>query len=234
MSQQKKQEFLRTFSETLRAIRTRRGWTQEELAAKLGVTAGAVGNWESMTNGPSRSRIKRIADKLGVTVEFLTTGEPSPYPGPSKASAGTIMRDDVRLADKPFTQAVPVVSWARAGAAEFNYSDLAEYLDETVQTDCRDENAFALIVEGDSMEPAYKTGDRLVIAPNAAARNGDVVIARLTEEGSVLFKLFHQTGPQGETIKLTSYNPMYPPLEYPLHKFRFIYPVWGMYRKTMR
>jgi SOS-response transcriptional repressor LexA len=65
-----------------------------------------------------------------------------------------------------------------------------------------------------------------------AARNGNVVIARLRDEGSVLFKMFHQTGPKGETIRLTSYNPIYPPLEFHLGAFRFIYPVYEMHRKT--
>lgn len=74
-------------------------------------------------------------------------------------------RDEVRPAGKIIMRPVPVVSWARAGAAEFNYHDLAEFIDETVQTTCKDPNAFALIVEGDSMEPKFSPGDRLIISP---------------------------------------------------------------------
>ena len=74
MSQQSKKELLRNFSETLRAIRMRRGWTQGELAGKLDVSPGAVANWEAMINGPTRSRVKDISDRLNVSIDFLTRG----------------------------------------------------------------------------------------------------------------------------------------------------------------
>lgn len=220
VGQQKKTEFLRHFSETLKAIRIRRGWNQEELAHRLGIPASNVGNYESMLNGPTPARLRKIADRLGVSVEYLTTGEPSPFPPATK-----VIGNDVRRADKPMVRQVPVVSWVRAGEADYNYDDLCNYLEETLPTDTTDPNAFAVIVEGDSMEPKFSPGDRLILTPNIAARNGDLVIARLKESGAVLFKRFFQTGPQGEIIKLTSYNPVYPELQYHLGEFRFIYRV---------
>lgn len=74
INQQQKKELLRNFSETLRAIRMRRGWTQGELAGKLDVSPGAVANWEAMINGPTRSRVKDISDRLNVSIDFLTKG----------------------------------------------------------------------------------------------------------------------------------------------------------------
>jgi transcriptional regulator with XRE-family HTH domain len=74
LSQQVKSEFLRNFSETLKAIRTRRGWSQEDLAEQLGVAPSAVSNWETMANGPTRARLKVIADRLGVSLDYLTHG----------------------------------------------------------------------------------------------------------------------------------------------------------------
>lgn len=73
-NQQQKTELLKNFSETLRAIRMRRGWTQGELAQKLDVSAGAVANWEAMINGPTRARVKDISDRLNVSIDFLTRG----------------------------------------------------------------------------------------------------------------------------------------------------------------
>jgi transcriptional regulator with XRE-family HTH domain len=74
LSQQEKKEFLRNFSDTLKAIRTRRGWSQEELADALRVSAGAVANWETMANGPTRARLKDIAEKLNVSIDYLAGG----------------------------------------------------------------------------------------------------------------------------------------------------------------
>ena len=40
------------------------------------------------------------------------------------------------------------------------------------------ENAYALTVEGDGMQPVYRDGDRLVITPDDPPRTGDRVVVR--------------------------------------------------------
>ncbi len=121
------------------------------------------------------------------------------------------------------TRQVPVVSWARAGEAE-DYGDLCNQIDEMIEVETKDPNAFALIVEGDSMEPRFHAGDRVVFAPNSEPRNGNFVVARLREGFGVLFKVFRRKGPEGQIIRLESLNPEYKPKEYPTDAFRFIYP----------
>ena len=117
---------------------------------------------------------------------------------------------------------VPLVSWAKAGGA-VNYEDLCRQLEEWVYSDSRDQNAFAVEIEGDSMEPRFFAGDRVVIAPNAEPRNGDFVLARLATDG-VVFKRYFRTGPEGSLIRLESLNPNYAAKEVPLDQFEFIYP----------
>lgn len=128
-------------------------------------------------------------------------------------------------------QLAPVVSFTRAGTRGFSYQDLATQIDERVPTDCKDPNCFALRVEGDSMAPNFQPGDLIVVAPNSEPRNGNVVVAKLREEESVLFKLYHQVGADAGAVRLTSFNPAYPPLEFPKKKFRFIYPMYEMRRR---
>ena len=128
---------------------------------------------------------------------------------------------------------IPVVSWARAGNAG-NFSDLAEQIDEWIESSCADPNAFALILEGDSMEPKYEAGDRVVFAPNSEPRNGDFVVARREEDGGVVFKRFKRTGAEGQTIRLESLNPNYKSIEAVESDFRFIYPSVEMKRFTHR
>ena len=129
-------------------------------------------------------------------------------------------------------RAVPVVSWARAGEG-INYEDLCRQLEEWASSDTRDRNAFAVILEGDSMEPRFFAGDRVVVAPNSEPRNGDYVLARL-RDGGVLFKRFHQTGPEGHVIRLTSLNANYQPKEIPREEFFFIYPAVEVLSKLRR
>jgi transcriptional regulator with XRE-family HTH domain len=50
---------------------------QKEFAAALGVTRGAVGNWE-LGRGVSRDSLQLIEDRFGVSHEWLTTGAGTP------------------------------------------------------------------------------------------------------------------------------------------------------------
>ena len=51
-----------------------------------------------------------------------------------------------------------------------------------------DENAYALEVTGDSMQPLYRDGDILIVSPNSAPRKGDRVVLRTTD-GEVMAKI---------------------------------------------
>jgi transcriptional regulator with XRE-family HTH domain len=56
---------------TIRELRHERGWSQHELAVRLGVTAATVYNWERGTNEPSASMYRRIARALGVSMDAI-------------------------------------------------------------------------------------------------------------------------------------------------------------------
>lgn len=55
----------------IRQARVDRGWTQDELAAEVGVSRSAVAQWETDRAGQVRGNLTRIADALEVSVEFL-------------------------------------------------------------------------------------------------------------------------------------------------------------------
>lgn len=59
----------------IRKARVRMRLTQRELAILLGVTRGAVANWESANAAlPATERLQRIAHATGVNFEWLATG----------------------------------------------------------------------------------------------------------------------------------------------------------------
>lgn len=47
------------------------GITQADLAGRLGVTAGSIGQWEKGITRPRPARLKRLAAVLGTTVDAL-------------------------------------------------------------------------------------------------------------------------------------------------------------------
>lgn len=60
----------------IRAARIARGWSQAQLAERMKVTRSACSQWELVKGGtiPRGHRLERLADQLGVTVEWITTG----------------------------------------------------------------------------------------------------------------------------------------------------------------
>jgi phage repressor protein C with HTH and peptisase S24 domain len=82
-----------------------------------------------------------------------------------------------------------------------------------------DENAYALEVTGDSMEPLYRDGDVLIVSPNAAPRKGDRVVLRTTD-GEVMAKVLMRR--TAKTIELASLGPAHPNLVFPVDRIDWI------------
>lgn len=69
---------------------------------------------------------------------------------------------------------------------------------------------YALEVSGDSMEPAYRDGDKLIVSPESEVRRGDRVVVKL-KTGEVMVKeLMRKTALH---IELKSLNPQHPLIE---------------------
>lgn len=208
----------------LRKMRKALRLTQLELANLLGIHRTYLVLIEKGKKIPS-PRLQRFID------EFIYKAEKEA----ENKNPITLSRTFPALMTTPpqtSARRVPIVSWAAAGAAK-DYQDLANQIDELVETNTRDPNAFSVIIEGDSMEHRFYAGDRVVFAPNLEPRNGDAVLAKLTD-GRVLFKWFHRTGPEGQKIRLSSENPNYGPMELSKEDFQFIYPAWEVKRLLRR
>jgi SOS-response transcriptional repressor LexA len=212
-----------TLPERLREARQLLRLTQEDLAEKWGYSTVYVYLLES---GKKPIR-KKLESKI---IELENEVRDKLYPA-KFSGAGMDLHETALIPEAAVPvhrDVAPVVSWASAGRGG-DYFDVASYLDEVVETDCKDPNKYALIVDGDSMEPEARAGDRIVIAPNLEPENGDLVVARLRETGKVLFKLYHRTGKDG--VRLSSYNPAYPVQDFKVTDFRFIQPVYQITRR---
>ncbi len=52
-------------------LRKDRGWTQEILAEKLGVTKRLISRWETESNQPSARMLRRVAELFGTELDGL-------------------------------------------------------------------------------------------------------------------------------------------------------------------
>jgi phage repressor protein C with HTH and peptisase S24 domain len=126
-------------------------------------------------------------------------------------------------------QIIPVINKVAAGYPN-DFDDLnypVGIADDYVRCpDIHDQNAFAVRVIGDSMEPKFKEGDIVIFSPAAEVRNGDDCFVRFTFPHETTFKrIFFE--PENK-IRLQPRNENYPPLIVEGKRIN------GLYRAVMR
>lgn len=58
-------------AEKIKALRQARGWTQSELARRMGVTRNGINSWEQGLSMPSLSSLVELAKVFSVTTDYL-------------------------------------------------------------------------------------------------------------------------------------------------------------------
>lgn len=125
-------------------------------------------------------------------------------------AVGTGFDDFAALIEGRRGATAPLLGFAQAGRD--GYFDEAgfpvgEGWEEVRFPGLADEPVYALQISGDSMEPAYRAGDRIIVAPGAAVKRGDRVVAR-TSGGEVMAKVLARK--TQKVIELESLNADYP------------------------
>ncbi|WP_375411876.1 helix-turn-helix transcriptional regulator [uncultured Bradyrhizobium sp.] len=104
-------------------------------------------------------------------------------------------------------QSVPLIGFAQAGSGGF-FTDggfpVGKGWDEVGLPSVNDEHAYALEISGDSMKPAYRDGDIIVVSPGAQIRKGDRVVVK-TKDGEVMVKELKRRS--AKVLELQSLNP---------------------------
>jgi phage repressor protein C with HTH and peptisase S24 domain len=143
----------------------------------------------------------------------------------SLAATGTSVEAFITLISekpRPMTQGIPVIGFAEAGSGGY-FDDggfpVGKGWDDISFPGLDDEHAYALEISGDSMLPAYRKGDTIVVSPAAQVRKGDRVVVK-TKKGEVLVKqLLRKTAKQ---IELQSLNSSHPDRTLPMNEVLWV------------
>ncbi len=117
---------------------------------------------------------------------------------------------------------IKVVGWAHAGEAA-SYEQMPDSWQETIPTDCRTPGAFAVRLQGDSMEPKFTDGDLLVLMPQEQAHSGVFAVVKFLDDGV----LFRRVEFVGSVVRLMPLNERYEATDHARDEFAWIYPVWA-------
>jgi SOS-response transcriptional repressor LexA len=186
----------------IREGRKRLGLSEEEFARRVGVSRGAVQQWERPDGtAPRRANQRAVAELLGITVGELMSGG-------SNLTAGPEVKGDV-----------PVISWVQAGefadvTDPFQPGDAEEWL-PCVKS--HGKHTFALRVRGDSMTSphgkSYPHGCVIFVDPDRRNPvNGDRIVAKLEDQEEATFKVFKN---EDGRMWLQPLNPQHEPIRRP-------------------
>lgn len=70
-----KGEYRMILAEKIMLLRKEQGWSQEELAVRLGVSRQSVSKWESMASLPDLDKILKMSELFGVSTDYLLKDE---------------------------------------------------------------------------------------------------------------------------------------------------------------
>ena len=110
-----------TFSKTLKKLRTERGLSQQALANKMFVTRPTIARWESGTRLPDAMMIKRLAEILGVNIDFLLSAAAQ-----SDECPNVIMVDDRKVV---LTGGLPILEEALPNATVTGFTNADEAIE---------------------------------------------------------------------------------------------------------
>jgi phage repressor protein C with HTH and peptisase S24 domain len=109
-------------------------------------------------------------------------------------------------AARTLSKALPLLGFAQAGSGGY-FDDAGfpagEGWDQIAFPEVADAHAYALKISGQSMLPAYRDGDVILVSPSAAIRRGDRVVVK-TRDGEVMAKELKRRTPSA--IELRSLN----------------------------
>jgi phage repressor protein C with HTH and peptisase S24 domain len=172
-------------------LAARAGLSPSGLAKKAGLDPTTFNKSKRVTpdgrpRWPSTESVAKSLDATGVSVNAFIS----------------LIADSTRQA----AQAVPLIGFAEAGAGGY-FDDggfpVGKGWDEVAFPSVNDAHAYALEISGDSMKPAYRDGDVIVVSPAAPVRRGDRVVVK-TVKGEVTVKELKRK--TSKTLELQSLN----------------------------
>ena len=170
----------------LRVARMGKGLSQTDLSKLLGVKQNTLSSWETERTEPDMASIRKMAEVLGVTTDYLLGFE-------TQNPSGGVL--------------IPVLGDVAAGIPIEAISDILDY-EEIDAAMAKSGEYFGLRIKGASMEPRMKEGDVVIVRKQDSAESGDTVVVLVNGDSATVKKIKY--GPDG--ITLLPSNPTYDPL----------------------
>ena len=194
------------FSAIFKALRTANGYTQEELADKLGINRSRIGMYETGRREPDFETTELIADFFNVDVDYLLGRTSKTTMLPESMAHGELPRFPNIFPIK--TRNVLLLGEIACGEPIFCNEGRESYI--AAGTDIKAD--FCLKARGDSMTGArIMDGDVVFIQKDAPLEDGQIYAVVIDDEAT-LKRVYYDA--EEHMLWLVAENPAYKPLIY--------------------
>lgn len=196
----------------IKELRLSNGWSQQELADKLGVTNVAVSQWERGVKQPKMEMREALCDLFNVNMEYLN--------GNWDKISRLLTEDEAKLLDArrhnklandnsrlqvSSPRTVKVYGRIAGGVPIEMIEDVIDEVDLTTVPVKPGQKYFGLKISGHSMEPDIKDGDYIICIQADDAESGSIVAATVNGNDATCKRIMkYQDG-----IRLLPINPSY-------------------------
>lgn len=192
---------METFAQRFKRLREARGWTQYDIAEKLGVRRPTIAGYESGNKGriPRRDMLLKIAELFDVTMDELIGADKPVSLRPE--SEGSLIRMFPIVAEIPCGE--PALTEDRV---------IGEFPVDTSVFHLSGGEYVWLKAKGDSMINAdIRDGSLVLIRLQNTADNRDIVAVNIDDENATLKRLYMQDGtvvlkPENDSMPLMFYD----------------------------
>lgn len=161
------------------AARNAKGWSQRDLAEKIGTTQQQIARYESGKNDVKSSVLLKLSSALGVTVSYLLGLDDDP------SFVSVVATDSVP---------VPVLGRIAAGTPREALSQSGDFHDTPRSLASGHPHAFWLVVAGNSMNRLFPEGALVLVDPDMEVRSGDVAAIFVNGDDATIKRIFFEDG----------------------------------------
>ena len=169
------------FSDILKQLRKRAGYSQSELSNLLKISKSAVSMYEVGERMPDYEMMKAISEIFGVSMDYLYGRENN---SPTR---------------------IPVLGYVAAGIPIEAIEEVIDYEELSPETVKDGAEYFALQIQGASMEPKISDGDVVIVRKQPDVDSGQIAIVCVNGDRATCKKVMKH--PDG--ILLQPLNPTY-------------------------
>lgn len=168
----------------LKALRAKKGWTQRNVAEKLGIDRTTYAKYESGASEPSFDMLRKLTEIYEISTDVLLGWK-------NEVSSGS-------------GKLIPVLGNVSAGIPIEAITDIIDY--EEIDADKSSSGEyFGLRIRGSSMEPKMSDGDVVIVRKQNDAETGNIVVVSVNGENATVKKIKYER----DGVALIPLNPAY-------------------------